>query len=59
MSPRGRLRLIRQDDGDIVVVVITDEGVMADVEFCASGTRSHHTLLALADLFEAMKKDSE
>ena len=59
MSPNGRLGLFREDDGDILVFVIDDEGVMATVQFCTSGTRSHHTLMALVALFEAMMKDHQ
>jgi hypothetical protein len=47
MSPTGRLRLLRQEDGDIVVVVIDGDGDFSSVEFCTpmsgggQSSRSH------------------
>ncbi len=38
MSVNGRLRLLRQPDGDMCVAVIADDGTMASVEFCSPGT---------------------
>ncbi len=65
MSPRGRLRLIRQDDGDIVVAVQSERDGMLQpgdsVEFCTIGTgggRSRHTHAALLALMEAMRRDN-
>ena len=63
MRPRGRLRLLRQSDGDILVCVISDpngpdEGVSTSVEFCTSGGKSPKTLQALAALMEAMAEDN-
>jgi hypothetical protein len=63
MSPRGRLRLIRQDDGDVLVCVITDpngpdEGVAVSVEFCTRGGTSYETLIALNALMQAMAEDN-
>jgi hypothetical protein len=57
MSPSGKLRLIQQDDGDIIVCVHEDGGVSADVEFTLSGGHSPWTLAALRDLMDAMAKD--
>ena len=53
----GRLRLTAQDDGDMCVLVIDDDGSSAGVEFCNSGGKSEHTLQALRDLSRAMKQD--
>lgn len=63
MSRVGRLRLLIQDDGDIIVAVQsqTDDGFIANgdhVEFCTSGGRSPNTLQALRDLFKAMELDN-
>ena len=62
MSLTGRLRLRRQDDGDICVAVIDKEGHMAAVEFCIpgyGGRTSPHTHKALLDLFDAMQRDAQ
>ncbi len=64
MSPRGRLRLIFQEDGDVIVVIDPDpDERMRDnsVEFCSvggGGGRSRHTIEALRALGEAMIKDN-
>lgn len=64
MSPRGFLRVIVQDDGDVVVAVheYRDEMVQpgSAAEFCApytGGGKSPHTWKALRELFDAMKRD--
>ena len=71
MSPDGSLKLFRQDDGDIIVQVMTmqnsfgqrlKEPRIASVEFCTPGSGgggSKRTWKALVDLFEAMKADNE
>ena len=68
MSPNGLLRLIKQDDGDVIVTVCSDPedtlfgGTVASVEFCSCGSgggKSPHTLKALRELFEAMRRDNE
>lgn len=68
MSNRGRLRLIQQIDGDIIVLVTTGEGEdfrMAEVEFCMPMTgggqseRTHKALVALLDAMEADNKERE
>lgn len=66
MSPSGKLTLIQQDDGDIIVVVqgesrhgMSNHG---DVEFCIPGTgggASPETHRALMHLMEAMAADNE
>jgi len=63
MSPTGRLRLIRQQDGDIIVAIepTTDARPFErNVEFCtrSGGGQSMHTLRALIDLFKAMERDN-
>jgi flavin-dependent dehydrogenase len=65
MSPRGRLRIIQQDDGDIIVAVQSMEegllGIGDSVEFCSGfggGGKSPHTRQALLALMEAIKLDN-
>ena len=63
MSPRGRLRLLKQSDGDILVCVLADPdgpdgGASVNVEFCTSGGKSYKTLVALNALMEAMAEDN-
>lgn len=65
MSPRGKLVVLQQDDGDIIVC---SQGMDRDlvqpgssVEFCAIGSgggRSPHTLRALYALMEAIERDN-
>jgi hypothetical protein len=64
MSPRGRLRLLKQDDGDILVCVLADpdgpdNGASVNVEFCTSGGKSYKTLAALNALIDAMAADNQ
>lgn len=66
MSPRGRLALILQRDGDVIVAIVPDPDATRwerdSVEFCrpgAGGGRSTHTLAALRALAEAMEKDNQ
>lgn len=62
MSVSGRLRLLRQEDGDMCVAVIDDEGNEASVEFCTpgfGGGKSPKTLAALRALALAMMEDNE
>lgn len=59
MSPKGRLILTAQEDGDMCVLVVDESGESAGVEFCASGGKSPHTLQALRDLSHAMKRDAD
>lgn len=61
MSPRGKLRLLIQRDGDVIVAVCQDDGRMGDVEFCAPGAGgggSHRTWKALHALAVAMQEDN-
>lgn len=62
MSQQGRLRLFKQDDGDICVTVIDASGESAGIEFCSigmGGGKSAHTLTALNDLALAMIEDNK
>lgn len=66
MSRRGRLRVIQQDDGDMIVEVIEDldsrgpcAGLSASVEFCTSGGKSPKTREALRALMIAMAEENE
>ena len=63
MSPRGRLRVLQQDDGDMLVAVVEDPdgdhgGILVGVEFCTSGGKSPKTLEALRNLMRAMAEDN-
>lgn len=68
MSPDGKLTLVIEPDGDIVVEVTTwtspSGGQMfrqAQVQFCACGSgggRSPETRKALLALFQAIEKDN-
>jgi hypothetical protein len=64
MSPRGRLRVLREQDGDVIVCVIPDPQAhpgqpMLSVEFCTSGGGSPRTHAALLNLLDAMAQDNE
>ncbi len=65
MSPTGKLMLMRQPDGDVVISVLAEnrEGLLerASVEFCTivGGGKSSETFKALLTLMEAMEKDNE
>ncbi|MCK5609411.1 hypothetical protein KAR91_46490 [Candidatus Pacearchaeota archaeon] len=56
-----KLSLFKQTDGDIQISVLPENDKFTEhcVEFCTSGTASHYTILALHDLFRAIKKDNE
>lgn len=63
MSPRGRLQVLQQDDGDMLVAIVEDSegeygGIMVGVEFCTSGGKSPKTLAALRNLMQAMAEDN-
>lgn len=69
MSPTGKLRLIEQDDGDMIVAIVPDVEesnrngrlpVSLSVEFCTfgGGGQSPRTLDALRDLMTAMVLDN-
>lgn len=62
MSPTGRLQIMRQFDGDIILTCIDDNGHMASVEFTtpiAGGGQSENTWKAIIALFDAMKEDNK
>lgn len=57
----GRMRLILDGDSDVCVAVISDEGEMADVEFCvpfSGGGRSPKVRQALLDLCRAIRDEN-
>ena len=66
MSPRGHLRIMRDNSGDIIVECLSDSGDgmidgMASVEFCTGaggGGKSPKTFKALLNLMQAMKEDN-
>lgn len=65
MSPDGKLSLIMQEDGDIIISIFgkgrmhdRDQYCTVAVEFCTSGGRSHHTRMALRALMVAIEKDN-
>lgn len=65
MSPCGRLQVLQQGDGDMIVTVIEDvdskgccAGLAASVEFCTSGGKSPKTREALRALMLAMAEEN-
>ncbi|MDI6671782.1 hypothetical protein QMA79_18385 [Pseudomonas aeruginosa] len=59
---KGRLRLILDGDSDVCIAVISDEGEMADVEFCvpfSGGGRSPKVREALLNLCRAIREENE
>lgn len=65
MSPDGKLRIIRQNDGDIIIGIIPgfDKDIVfgQSVEFCECGSgggRSPKTRRALIALMKAMEEDN-
>lgn len=61
MSAKGFLRLLKQDDGDIILAIVDEEGESASVEFCAPGAGgggSRRTYGALIQLIAAMAADN-
>lgn len=65
MSPDGRLRILIQEDGDIIVAIVppSESGQrMVSVEFCAVGSGGGHsprTLKVLRWLADAIRRDNE
>ncbi len=60
MNPDDRLRIMQQEDGDMIVSIVTTRpSAMPSVEFCTrtGGGHSPRTLLALKALMQAMKDD--
>ena len=65
MSQRGRLQVLQQDDGDVIVTIIEDmdsrspcAGLGASVEFCTSGGKSPKTRAALVALMLAIAEEN-
>lgn len=65
MSPDGKLQLFIQNDGDVIVQIVSrrdEEWRMASVEFCSCGSgggRSPRVLGALRELARAIAADNE
>jgi hypothetical protein len=59
MGEGFKLKLLLQDDGDVIVSVLPEKGLVAfdSVEICASGTQSRRTHKALHQLYKAMVED--
>jgi hypothetical protein len=60
MGP-GRLRLFREEDGDMCLTVIDKDGVPATIQFCTyfgGGGQSPKVLKALYDLASAMLEEN-
>ena len=58
----GKLRLLRDDDGDIIVSLVLPGHGFLDVEFCVPGTgggKSPRTWRALGELLRAMEMDDK
>lgn len=54
------LQLFVEDDGDVIVSIIPEDGIYAKgAQFCISGTQSRRTAMALHELFEAMEEDEK
>ncbi len=68
MSPLGKLSIVIQEDGDVIVGIIPSDletfetrGFIQTAEFCAlgyGGGQSPHTLAALRQLAEAIERDN-
>lgn len=67
MSPNGRLTVIQQDDGDVIVGIVPNSmedarrHYVQSVEFCSVGSgggRSPRTLEALRALMDAIEADN-
>lgn len=62
MSPKGKLTVMVQSDGDVILHILQDDGQSADIEFCAPGAGgggSSRTWRALQAVHEAMREDNE
>lgn len=66
MSPDGTLRLLVEEDGDIIVSIAPSSqqrrGFAPSVQFCTIGSgggKSPYTLAALRELMHAIRKDNE
>lgn len=64
MSPKGRLRVVFDNDGDVIVAIVPDPNshdTGGSVEFCTigfGGGGSPHTRNACIALFKAMERDN-
>lgn len=66
MSPRGRLRVLQQEDGDMVVCIVPDphshpDALPLSVEFCSpgfGGGKSPRVVEALRALMHAMAQEN-
>lgn len=63
MSPRGRLRVLQQADGDMIVAIVPDPDehpmtARLSVEFCTSGGKSPKTREALHALMLAIAEEN-
>lgn len=66
MSPRGHLRLLQQEDGDIIVAIVPDPDEppvsiwSVSCEFCTmpGGGQSPKVLMALRNLMDAMDEEN-
>lgn len=59
MSRNGFLKILRQEDGDIIISVGSSDMKTTSVEFCSSGGQSPKTLCALRNLLKAIEEDNE
>lgn len=61
MTPTGKLTMIRQQDGDVILVAMGEDFQQVALEFCTpmtGGGSSEHTHKALCALMVAMEKDN-
>lgn len=59
---QGRIQLIREEDGDMCLSVISNDGDFAGVQFCTSvvgGGRSPKVLKALYQLAQAVMEENQ
>ena len=65
MSPKGRLTVIQQDDGDVIIMCTSGQGPdfsQTAVEFCmpmSGGGQSENTHRVLVALLEAIEQDNK
>lgn len=61
MSPTGRLEVLIQPDGDVIVSIVQDDLQMAQAEFTtpmSGGGQSERTWKALREIYKAMQEDN-
>ena len=59
---QGRIQLLREEDGDMCLTVVGDDGYSAGVQFCTSvvgGGRSPKVLKALYALAQAIQEENQ